>query len=384
MKIGLITFSRARNYGGILQAYALNAYLRELGNEAFFIDYILERSNIYEPDVYVDNATKLSKVWCKNGVTKALWKWLYFDKIKADYLTFSDFIEKECSFSRKYFSIEELKNDPPQADLYVVGSDQVWNSDYAPQKALELPFYLPFVNGRKISYASSFGNDTIPEQHKKQVQEMLQPFSALSVREDSGKKILNELGLHADVVLDPTLLFTGAFWSRKTDCNLFKDEPYMLLYQVRFDANVYRTAKVFAQKLGCKMVIISANRTDRRKYDQDVLISPNVETWLSAIQNARLVYTDSFHATVFSLLFHTQLVVNSASRKNMASRITTLLKLAELENLEMKNFDIDEGLRKMGTKIDWAKVDELLQSHREYSQKWLQSAIETGKGGTKV
>ena len=154
------------------------------------------------------------------------------------------------------------------------------------------------------------------------------------------------------------------------------DEPYMLLYQVRFDADIYRTAKAFARYLGYKMIIITANRTDCRKYNQEVLISPKVETWLSAIKNAQFVYTDSFHATVFSLLFHTQFVVNSGSRKNMASRITTLLKLAGLENLEMRDFNIDGGLCKIKEDIDWSKVDERIRVSREFSETWLRTAIE--------
>ena len=376
MKIGLITFSRAKNYGGILQAYALYSYLQELGHDVFFIDYIMERSNIYQPKIYVDYATQKSKIWGKNTITRAIWQQLFFKKIKADYLRFSDFIEKECNFSHKYFSFEELQKEPPHADLYIVGSDQVWNSEYAPKKELELPFYLPFVQGNKISYASSFGGEDIPEKHKQKVKKMLQLFSSLSVREESGKKILKELGLNSTVVLDPTMLFTREFWTLKTDESRLMDEPYMLLYQVRFDADIYRTAKAFARNLGYKMIIITANRTDRRKYSQEVLISPKVERWLSAIKNAQFVYTDSFHATVFSLLFHTRFVVNSGSRKNMASRITTLLSLAGLENLEMKDFNIDDGLCKIKEDIDWSKVDERIRVSREFSETWLRNAIE--------
>ena len=104
-------------------------------------------------------------------------------------------------------------------------------------------------------------------------------------------------------------------------------------------------------------------------------MAPTVEEWLSYIKNANLVYTDSFHASVFSILFHTRFVVNSASRKNMASRISNLLRLAGLENLEMLDFNVEEGIQKATEKVDWDKVDAQIQKIRTFSIQWLREAI---------
>lgn len=374
MRIAIITFSRAKNYGGVLQSYALYQYLSRMGHEPFFIDYIPERSNIYNPKLFVKRTTDKSKVWGKNGFTRFVWKALYFEKIKKDYLKFSTFIQKECTFSDRYFSNEELMRHPPQADIFMVGSDQVWNSDYAPGKQLELPFYLPFTTGKKISYASSFGNSFIPEDQKEKVAELLRPFQALSVREETGKQLLEELGLKATVVADPTLLFDGNFWAQK--CILQNvSGPYILLYQVKFDARTYKVAKELSKKMKCRLIILSMNRTDIRKCPQKVIMAPTVEEWLSYIKNANLVYTDSFHASVFSILFHTSFIVNSASRKNMASRISNLLRLAGLEDLEMMDFNVEEGIQKATEKVDWNKVDAQIQKIRTFSIQWLREAI---------
>ena len=374
MKIALITFSRAKNYGGILQAYALNKYLSMLGHDVYFIDYIMERSNIYNPDTFVEKATSHSKVWGSNRCTRFIWKLLYFKSIKEDYLKFSAFIEKECKFTERYFSNEDLIKNPPQADLFMVGSDQVWNSDYAPGKQLELPFYLPFTTGNKISYASSFGNARIPENQKDEVKALLKSFDALSVREETGKQILEELGLKASVVLDPTLLFDGKFWSEK--CTIQSPGyPYILLYQVKFDTDVYKVAKEFSEKLGYRLIILSMNRADKKKYGQSVVMTPSVEEWISYIKNAKLVYTDSFHATVFSMLFHTSFVVNSASRKNMSSRISNLLQMADLADQEMIDFNVEDGFRKATQAINWDKVDSKIQESRAFSQEWLIKSI---------
>lgn len=374
MKIAIITFSRAKNYGGVLQAYALYQYLGKMGHDPFFIDYIPERSNIYNTELFVKRTTAKSKVWGKNVFTRFVWEKLYFEKTKRDYLKFSEFIQKECSFSDRYFSNEELMSHPPQADIFVVGSDQVWNSDYTPGKQLELPFYLQFTTGKKISYASSFGNASIPDGQKEEVAELLRPFQALSVREETGKQLLEELGLAATVVADPTLLFDGKFWAQK--CIIHNvSGPYILLYQVKFDTRTYKVAKEISKKLECKLVVLSMNRIDARKCPQKVIMTPTVEEWLSYIKNAYLVYTDSFHASAFSILFHTPFVVNSASRKNMASRISNLLSIAGLENLEMLDYNVEEGIKKANEKVDWDRVDARIQKIRTFSIQWLRGAI---------
>ncbi|SFR79587.1 polysaccharide pyruvyl transferase family protein [[Clostridium] aminophilum] len=375
MNISLITFSRAKNYGGILQAYALFKFLENDGHGVQFIDYIPERSNIYNPKQFVKRSTSRSRLWGKNAITRFLWEKLYFDKIKKDYLKFFYFIEKECAFSTRYFSYDELVENPPISDLYLVGSDQVWNSDYTTKKQLDLPFYLTFTKAKKISYASSFGNGIIPDSHKNSVREYISEFSHVSVREESGKSILGELGIRAEVVLDPTMLFDQEFWLKKCNKPIIEG-TYLLLYQVRFDKKVYETAKYFARKMGMKIVILSMNRADIIKYGSSIVMTPDVEDWLSYIKNASFVYTDSFHATVFSILFHVPFVVNSASRQKMSSRISNLLDLIELDNREMKDFDVEKGYLKFGQTIDWEKTDRLIQMERERSINWLRNALE--------
>ena len=374
MNISLITFSRAKNYGGILQAYALYKFLENDGHSVQFIDYILERSNIYNKKQFVKRSTAHSRIWGMNAITRFIWGRMYFGKIEADYMKFSSFIEKECTFSDRYFSYDELLKNPPVSEVYMVGSDQVWNSEYAPRKELELPFYLPFTHEKKLSYASSFGTNSIPDSHKDSVREYLSEFAHVSVREESGKKILEDIGICADVVLDPTMLFDREFWLKKCNTPIIT-KPYMLLYQVGFDKKVYKTAREFARKLGLDLVILSMNRADIMKYGTSIVMTPEVEDWLSYINNASLVYTDSFHATVFSLLYHVPFVVNSASRKNMATRISNLLKMVDMSNREMTDFNIENGLEKVGQAIDWEKADRLVQIERERSINWLRNAI---------
>lgn len=378
MKIGLITYSRTRNYGGILQAYALYQYLEQQSHDVFFIDYIMKRNNIYDPDTYVKQITSFSRIWGRNAITRGIWKWRYFNGIREDQQKFSDFIERDCSFSRKYFSEEEMRKEPPQADLYMVGSDQVWNSQFGSEGKLDLPYYLHFTDQKKVSYASSFGTCSIPEDHKEKVKEMLKDFQYVSVREETGKQILSELGIPAETVLDPTLLHTKDFW-RSLCKPVPVTKPYLLLYQIKFNQEVYRIAKLLAEKRGLELKIVSMNRNDKRKFGRSVLMTPEPGEWLSYIRGASLVYTDSFHASIFSIQFHVPFIVNSASRKGMASRISNLLQLAGLEGQELKEFDGYQALEIAQNRIDWERTDERLEKERERSCEWLKKALLTEK-----
>ena len=183
------------------------------------------------------------------------------------------------------------------------------------------------------------------------MKEYLSEFAHVSVREESGKRILEDIGIRADVVLDPTMLFNREFWLKKCNKQIMS-KPYLLLYQVRFDEKVYEAAREFACKLGLEIVILSMNRADHRKYDTPIVMTPDVEDWLSYTRYASLVFTDSFHATVFSLLYHVPFIVNSASRKNMATRISNLLQMVDLKNREMTDFNIEKGFEKAGEAID--------------------------------
>ena len=144
---------------------------------------------------------------------------------------------------------------------------------------------------------------------------------------------------------------------------------------MKFDTDVYKVAKEFSEKLGYRLIILSMNRADKKKYGQSVVMTPSVEEWISYIKNAKLVYTDSFHATVFSMLFHTSFVVNSASRKNMSSRISNLLQMADLADQEMIDFNVEDGFRKATQAIHWDKVDSKIQESRAFSQEWLIKSI---------
>ena len=355
MRVAIITYTRTKNYGGILQAYGLYSYLCEIIT------------------VFTNSATRLSKIWGCNNLTKKLWQKLRYPVIKAGYKPFLDFLNDRAKFTAPYYSMEELVENPPQADVYITGSDQVWNSSFLPGEKVDEPFYLGFTKGKKISYASSFGKTSIPDKNIEEVSSYLKQYMHLSVREESGREILGKLDLESEVVVDPTMLCDFTVWDKLTV--KVPENDYVLLYQVRHNAQIYEMACSTAQKMGKQLITLSMNPQDKKKIRQGLIMTPTIPEWLSYIKSADYVITDSFHAGVFSILFHKKFLVNSGVRKGMSSRIQTLLKMTDLRDRELNDFSVDMAMHTLEKEIDWVKSDEMLKNKRNYSRGWLERSI---------
>lgn len=375
MDIKLITYSRTRNYGGILQAYGLFRYLQLQGHKVSFIDYIPRRCNIGNKKEFVNEATSKSKIWGMNPVTKWLFSITRYPAMKRDFVPFLSFMDERAEFTRAYYSEEDLEKDIPTADIYITGSDQVWNSQFTTGNKLDLPFYLPFVkSGKRISYASSFGKETIPEEHKDDVKRNIGRYSFVSVREQSGQKILSDLGIESALVVDPTILCPVSEWEKIASRQLSYN--YILMYQVTFNRDIYEIAKAIADKLDKKLICISLDTKDKRHVKEGLVVAPSIEDWLSYIKYADGVITDSFHASVFSILFKRQFIVNSGTRKGMSTRILNLLNSLGLDERNVNSFDADEVVKIMTAPITWDSCHSRMMKLRSESEAWLKKAIE--------
>ena len=268
-----------------------------------------------------------------------------------------------------------MRDDPPHADVYITGSDQVWNSSFLPGERVDVPFYLEFVDGKKISYASSFGKTYISEKNVQEVTLYLKQYSHLSVREESGRDIISQLGLLSEVVVDPTMLCDFSTWDELTSNVLEKN--YILLYQIQFSSEIYKMAKKMAKKMGKQLLTVSMNPQDKGKIRHGLVMLPSIPEWLSYIKHADYVVTDSFHAGVFSILFHKKFMINSGIRKGMSSRILTLLKMVGLEDRELNGFSVEKAIQVLNQEIDWDKAEKLLNKKRELSRAWIESSIES-------
>ena len=355
-KVGIVTIYDEMNFGNRLQNYALQ--------------YILHNELGVKCTTLVSNTENLLlSMWKINFLS-----WL-------SYTPFSRFIKRNATdlryykfrrFTKKFirtkvfWGYSQLPNDlADQFDLFIVGSDQVWNWELPVVRKYFDDFFLCFAeDNQKNSYAASFGLSSIKNDLKMVYKQKLQTFKSLSVRENSGERIIDELlGRDSQINLDPTLLLSSSEWERieKKPCCVV-GRPYILNY---FLSNEYCKYKnkidAFASSWGL---------------DQYNLLDDNVPEYISGpseflywIRHASVIFTDSFHATVFSIIFDRPFIV--FARKSMNSRIDTLLKMLHLEN----HFFTGEKFSESIFTIDYKYAHKTIEQEKEVSMDYLKKIV---------
>ena len=361
-KVGIITFHCAHNYGALLQVYALQEMIKNLGYKSRIIDY--RNKNIL-------NAYKLIK-YSKKPIKciKLLYdSFKYYSYNKKRYDKFEYFINKNLKLSDTYKSINELKNNPPQFDCYITGSDQVWNPDIT--NGLSDAYTLNFGSDKinRISYAASIGKSSLGQEDYKT---KLSKLNYISVREKTAKDLLEPvLNRKIEVVLDPTLLISGKEWEKEFDLSNNVNEKYILTYYVEENEEYIKIVNELSRKTNLK--VINFEKIDRHNYMNFMksAYTEGPEEFVRLIKNAEYVVTTSFHATVFSILFHKRFFV--VPHKTTGSRVTDLI-----DKLHIKNriyYTVDE-FKNYKEDVDYTESDKILIEERKKSIKFLKEAIE--------
>ena len=357
MKIKTITCHDVYNVGASFQAYALSEYLRQQGHDVEIIDY--------KPD-YLSKRYNFKAVdnprFEKPFLLKVLYLVLKFPKRLLEYpgkKNFDKFREEYLRLTERYHSFGELKLNPPVADIYIAGSDQIWNTLF--QNGKDGAFYLEFApeGTKKASYAASFATESIAPEWKNQVKEWLNDFDNISVREKSAVKLLDEMGIKGQAVLDPVFLLTAVQWE-----NLIKiKKTSKSIFVYDFDENDFMRKISLTAKEKLHSKIISFFKVD---YSDENLRYPGPLEFLEVIYNSELILSNSFHATVFSLIFHKDFFVIKRN-ENINVRMMDLLKVVGLEDRLISN----EKELESAKPIDWGKVDEIINKERGRSIEYL-------------
>ena len=367
MKIGIITYHWAVNYGAVTQAYALRTYLKNLGHEVEFINYI---PNSQRPSLirkYFGKSIQLTKIKWKSAKRKSMFK------------TFSSYLKVGGIYS----SIDELQNYPPKYDVYICGSDQIWNYDLvkgaSKLSGVAKEYYLNFGSKsiKRIAYAPSFGSGKIPDELKDEITLYLSRFDYLSVREKSGVEMVEGLGFK-DVAWmpDPTFLLKPKDYLNLelSKTNIKSNYVYSYVLEGQDDI-VIKVLSILSDnnKLPVYNVFMGTTMKERNHHN----ITPSPEQWLHYINDSSFVVTNSFHSTVFAIIFHKPFITlplsGKASGRN--ERIISLLNYLGLTDRILNDYS-NEAVNKIKSQtIDWVDVDYRLSQWREKAFKYLTNAL---------
>ena len=383
-KIGIVSCYFKNNYGSMLQAYATKKVLDNLTleNETFNIDKNQDFENgkkkFYKTQIF--NFTflksKFGMVWLK--IYKKLNKKLGNNVNKREQ-KFKEF-RKEINLTKQFYTYKELNEASRNYSSIIVGSDQLW----LPVNVVSDYYTLNWVddNVNKVSLATSFGISEIPNKYKSLYQKFLNRINYISVREESGCKLVKELtNKKAELVCDPTMLLSKEEWMELQEEKTIINEGYILCYFLGKNIEHRKFAERLKKEKGYK--IVSLNHCDEYvKYsDKFADITPydvGPKEFLNLIRNAKYVCTDSFHGTVFSLInnvdfFTFERYKSKNSKVSTNSRIYSLLKIMNLEDRILKgNEEIDNIISQ---KIDFNKVNENLKQLKEKSMDFLKNAL---------
>lgn len=359
MKIKTITCHHVYNYGASLQAYALQHYLETLGHEVEIIDFNpwfhCDRYNpFWVPKNAIGRAARIIKIlpfmryiWYpykayKGGMFKTWGRKAAFEKFEKEYYHLTPI---------KYYSYEQLQKKPPRADVYVAGSDQIWNT--FSENGKEPSYYLDFGKEsiKRISYAASLATSTIKEEYKVFIKEKLARFNAISVREKTGAKLLADIGIdNISVVLDPVFLLDKSEWqqlSLKGNLYGLSHDSYVLVYDfLGNDENLISFVKAYAKEKLLK--IVSVNDFSERDYADININNAGPLEFLALINNAACVVASSFHATAFSVILEKEFYTFNLKGYNNSSRMLDFLSSIGLQERMNSKVLINHP-------IDWRK-----------------------------
>ena len=380
MKAAVMTWHTYDNYGSLLQAYALQRSFEKLGVESYLVDY--------DPESYNPNNCTRASDWVKTQVRITLKKTLSgakgplaskvypqwedeerkaaYNRFRSGFLRFT----KECVNASDLFSLND------EFDIIACGSDQIW----APTR-FNPHYYLDFAKDpeRTLAYAPSIGLPSIDDGAvRAMVRELAGRIRHLSVREELGAEILESiLGTRPAVAVDPTALLTGDEWREAMGLQgQVAEERYALCYFLGNDRRKWESASRIAKSHGLVLRGIPVFKQDGTR-DTDLCPGVGPREFLELIDGAEAVFTDSFHGTMFSLLFHKEPFVykrfSDKDRKNQNSRIENILRIANLGTTVLQSAD-NASVRSFGT-IDWDTVDRGISEAREASEAFLSHSV---------
>lgn len=358
MRIGILTFHCAHNYGAVLQCYALQEVLKGMGHAVEVIDY---------RPIYLTRAYKiisLHRIFSYNPLR-------FVKRFISECLSLPKRVKrfrKFDAFMNEYYNLSSRREISSDYDVYIMGSDQIWNPKIT--KGFDGYYfgYFPFSKGERkyVAYAASMETDHLSESAKEYLRKALNNFDAIGVREIQLADLLRPLtDKDVQVVLDPTLLVTPSFWNRFVGKRPL-EEKYVLVYQARGMSRITRNiANHIANQLGALVVTVSGQTYSRSKW---MLHTESPLDFVNWFRYADCVVSSSFHGTAFSIIFNKPFYSVRSGRGDTR------------ENSLLRRFDLRDRLIDMDSlpifrEIDYKYVNDRLEKYRKESLCFLRSIL---------
>lgn len=357
MRIAILTFQRASNYGAVLQAYALRMALKQLGNDVSVVDYV--------PTIQTFDGNKFHSL--TTSVKAVIKRILPTSRAYAC----SSFARERLSLTRQVGE-DEIAALAEEFDAFVVGSDQVWNSDIT---GGDLTYFLGFVpDGKKrIAYAASFGTSQLESTWSETIVPLINRLDKVSVREQSAVSICSSAGVSVPVkrVLDPTLLIDSGTWCDLANQGRFREDNYVLLYLLRDSEGLMTKAREYAKQHSCHIVCVC--KTKGGVEGVEYLVHPSVTDLVALFRCAQHVMTNSFHGICMSIQFKRQITFELYRGTGRHLRLVELADLLGIEDRELSSEAFS-----LSSTIDYGRITHSLEGSRAESREFLIEAISVG------
>ncbi len=378
-KVGLITIHGILNYGSALQTLATVETVRKFGFECGIIDYLYptDYHKNFAPYYQRKKAELISKEGLYTKLMRRFLNWWLNDDINLKKELFQKFLRQNVKFTRPYLSADELQNEPPVFDIYLSGSDQVWNPLYCHD---DTSFLLSFApdDGLKISFSSSFGSSEFLANYFNSYKYFLNRYQAISVREESGKNIVREMtGNEPDTTLDPTLILTSQEWNLHSLPYRIVSKPYLLCYLLGYSFNpfpyVYELISYIQKTTGWDVVYIGGDPLNSLKRRSRVFPNAGPAEFLSLYRDAEFVITTSLHGTAFAINYKKPFFSIVNNENTLDDRQLNLAKMLGLEKRVIRKGSKFPSSDQFG--LDYCFPDQCLEEERRKSLVYIEKAL---------
>ena len=382
MKVGIVTVQKSVNYGACLQAYALWKYICSLDYDCEIIDLHRPLHDDFIPsERFKPLRIKRNKNLFRKIFSAAKSLFMSKKKIIRSYLSIDEKhrferFNSQIKYSNPYRGIDGLYNNPPEYDIYVSGSDQIWNPTMP--YCIE-PYFLGFVNngGRKISYASSVGLSALLPEEEGRYKEWLSGYDSISVREETGRALISRITQRNDIfqVCDPTFLLDVREWENQLVQPNYSSE-YIFLFTLSYNPALMKFCEILKKTSGYDVIYICQKHPSNVATGFLRVTDAGPCEFLGYIKNAELMITDSFHGTVFSLLLKTNMFTYIGPTNKRGARIVDLLEKFNLSDHLLFLSSLNQSFEDlMKVKYIEEDIEVVIEKERNRSREYLKSAL---------